>query len=540
LAPFGRLPRCAELRLTRIGIRSVSADIALCDGDGNLVAELVECWFRRVELAREGSIDERALRVDLVPAPLAESTTTSVMERVGALILRLADVREPDPAQREQGLLLDALIGSIVLRSMTRIVDAGRSFTIEELVETGLLAPASDKLAEWALRLLERFGAASEAESEWRIEATNDLPDVEEVWRLLLADAPELVAELALAAAAVDSLPTILASGPRSPDALLAQMMEHLLHFSPASAANVGLLCDTLQEIATNWPRGQPLRILELGAIGGGATRRVLDRLAQSGAAFSYLATSGDAEQSARLAFLAESFNGVSARRWSPQDGTEALDQTVFDIILAVNACARLQLDANGFTDLRELLAPNGVFVAVEPEPNPLWDMAFGQGPGWWLAWSQASDGSPLRSADEWCTELAAAGFQSADAASSGWTPWPCAVMWGTAPPRQETSRSDPGQPRSVLVVAGDAAFAAVIHDRLGEAGHWVTLAGPANAFADGLQDRSGSDAPPIILFIAGGSCPDDPTELASQQIAALARLATQAADSRSELWVIT
>ncbi|HEX3523857.1 MAG TPA: beta-ketoacyl synthase N-terminal-like domain-containing protein, partial [Stellaceae bacterium] len=40
LAPFGRLPRRVELRLTRIGIRSVSADIALCDGDGNLVAEL--------------------------------------------------------------------------------------------------------------------------------------------------------------------------------------------------------------------------------------------------------------------------------------------------------------------------------------------------------------------------------------------------------------------------------------------------------------------------------------------------------------------
>ena len=314
---------------------------------------------------------------------------------------------------------------------------------IEELVETGLLAPASGEIAEWALRLLERFGAASEAGSEWRIEATTDLPDAEEVWRLLLADAPDLVAELALAAAAVDSLPNILASGPRSPDALLAAMTEHLLHSSPASAASIGLLCDALQEIAANWPRGRPLRILELGAIGGGATRRVLDRLAQSGAALSYVATSADAEQSARLSFLAESFNGVSACQWSPQDGTEALDQTGFDIILAVNACARLQLDANGFADLRKLLAPNGVFVAVEPEPNPLWDMVFGQGPGWWRAGSRASDGSPLRSAEEWCTELAAAGFRSADAASSAWAPWPCAILWGTAPapPRKLPAR---------------------------------------------------------------------------------------------------
>ncbi len=541
LAPFGRLPRRAELRITRIGIRSVSADIVLCDGDGDLVAELAECWFRRVALGRGGSIDDRALRIDLVPAPLAEFATPPVMERIGAIILRLADAREPDPARREQALLLEALIGSIALRSMTRIVDAGRSFRIEELVESGLVAPASHEIAEWALRLLERFGAASEAGSEWRIAATTDLPDVEEVWRLLLADAPDLVGELALAAAAVDSLPNILAGGPRAPDALLASVTEHLLHSSPASAVNVSLLCDALQEIATNWPRGRPLRILEFGAIGGGATRRVLDRLAQSDAALSYVATSGDAEQSARLSFLAESFNGVSARLWSPQDGTEALDQTGFDIILAVNACARLQLDANGFADLRKLLAPNGVFVAIEPEPNPLWEMVFGQGPGWWRAGSRASDESPLRPAEEWCTELAAAGFRSADAISSAWTPWPCAILWGTAPSRQEISRADPGEPRSVLVVAGNAALAAFVHDRLGEAGHRVTLAGQSDVFASGLPDHSGGDAPPPnILFIAEGSGPGDPTELASQQIAALAQLATQAADRRLELWVIT
>jgi NADPH:quinone reductase-like Zn-dependent oxidoreductase/NAD(P)-dependent dehydrogenase (short-subunit alcohol dehydrogenase family)/acyl carrier protein/SAM-dependent methyltransferase len=538
LAPFGRLPRRVELRLTRIGIRSVSADIALCDGDGNLVAELAECWFRRVELGRAGSVDERALRVDLVPAPLAEAAPPPALERVGTVILRLTDAREPDPARREQGLLLDALIGSIALRSMTRIVDAGRSFSIEELVETGLLAPASSEIAEWALRLLERFGAASETGSEWRIEAANDLPDIEEVWRLLLADAPDLVAELALSAAAVDSLPNILAGGPRAPDALLAAMTEHLVHSSPASAASVGLLCDVLQEIATNWPRGRPLRILELGAIGGGATRRVLDRLAQSGAAFRYVASSGDAEQSARLSFLAESFDGVSACRWSPQDGVKALEQTGFDIILAVNACARLELGANGFADLRKLLVPNGIFVAVEPAPNPLWDMVFGQSPGWWQAPSPSGDGSPLRSAEEWCTDLAAAGFRSADAASGALAPWPCAILWGTAPPREETSSPDPGEPRSVLVVARDAALAAVLRERLGEAGHRVTL---ADAFADELQDQTGSDAsPPIVLFMAGGSCPGDPTELASQQIAALARMAIQAAERRSELWVIT
>jgi NADPH:quinone reductase-like Zn-dependent oxidoreductase/NAD(P)-dependent dehydrogenase (short-subunit alcohol dehydrogenase family)/acyl carrier protein len=91
------------------------------------------------------------------------------------------------------------------------------------------------------------------------------------------------------------------------------------------------------------------------------------------------------------------------------------------------------------------------------------------------------------------------------------------------------------------LVVANDPALAAAVHDRLGNAGHRVALAGQANAFIGGLQDQGGSETPQsTVLFLAESSCPDDPTEQASQQIAALARVATQAADRRSELWVIT
>jgi phthiocerol/phenolphthiocerol synthesis type-I polyketide synthase C len=540
LGPFGRLPCRAELRLTRIGVRSVSADIFLCDDRGDLVAELAECWFRRVELGHGGSVGERALRVDLVPAPLTEPAVASALDRIGAVLLRLADAREPDPARREQALLLDALIGSVVLRSMLGFVDAGRAFTIGDLVQSGLVAADSRDIAEWALRLLERFGAAAETGSEWRVETTADLPEIEEVWRLLLADAPDLVAELALTAAAVDSLPKILADGPRSPDASLASMTEHLLQGSPASATGVGLICEALHEIAANWPRGRPLRILELGATGNGATRRILDRLTQSGAALRYIATSGDPEQSARLSFLAESFIGVSAWQWSPRDGAEALDWSSFDVILAVNACARLQLDALGFADLRKLLAPGGVFVAVEPEPNPLWDMVFGQSHGWWRAGSPANDRSPLRSVEEWCSELSGAGFRSADMAAKAWTPWPYAIFWGIAPPRQDASRSGLVELRSAVLVGGDVGLATALQDCLSEVGFRAALADGANRLPDALPDRGDETLPQTIIFIAEGSSLGDPVELAAEQTAALARAATQAAERGSELWVIT
>ena len=363
LAPFGRVPRRARVRLTRTGTRSVSADVALYDEHGGLVAELADCWFRRIELTRGNDIDERGLRVDLVPAPLTYASPTSALECFGSTISRIARAGKPAPDQREQGLLIDALVASIAFRSMLRVVQPGRPFTIAELVETGSIVPEAGQIAEWALRLLERFGVAAETGSEWRIDEASELPDVEDVWRLLLADAPDLIAELALTAAAVESLPRMLAGGPRVPEAALAPMTEHLLHASPASAASLEVLHGALREISAQWPQGRPLRILELAATGGGPTRRVLDDLAQSGAAIRYLATNADAGQTARLSFLAKSFTGFAACQWSLADGVEALGQTCYDVILTVNACARLKLDTAELNSLREMLAPGGIFI---------------------------------------------------------------------------------------------------------------------------------------------------------------------------------
>ena len=63
-------------------------------------------------------------------------------------------------------------------------------------------------------------------------------------------------------------------------------------------------------------------------------------------------------------------------------------------------------------TALRDLLAPGGLFIAVEPDPNPLWDVVFGRAAGWWRGAGAGAGGSPLRSGEEWRVELAIAGFE--------------------------------------------------------------------------------------------------------------------------------
>src|SRR5207244_1997957 len=192
--------------------------------------------------------------------------------------------------------------------------------------------------------------------------------------------------------------------------------------------------------------------------------------------AIAYLATCADSEQASRLSSLAESYVGISASRWVPRDGNEALGGGAFDIILAVNACARLQLDPIGLANLRDLLLPGGLFLALEPEPNAFWDLVFGQNASWWQDPGREDDVSPLRVSEDWRAELAAAGFESAGAAGTGMAPWPSAVFWGSAPIGAEAPFTDRASPTMITLVGGDHAFADALQGVL-DPGHRVTRA---------------------------------------------------------------
>jgi phthiocerol/phenolphthiocerol synthesis type-I polyketide synthase C len=540
VAPFGRVARQARLRLTRSGVRSASADIVLYDEVGAVIAELEDCWLRRVELGRRVSPDERLFRVDLVPAPLAELDLPVVLAEAGAALGRLAANREPDLGQRDQALLLNALIGASALPSLNELVAPGRSFTIGELTDAGRVALASRGFVECLLTVLEQLGAATEIEGEWRIDPASDLPNAAEIWRLLLADAPDLVAELALAASVLEDLPRILAEGPGHAPSRLSPMVEQLLQASPASVASLDLLCDALDDLGAAWPQDRSLRILEVGAVSG-TTRRLLERLSSSGVAVTYLATSADAGQIDRLSAVIHSFVGADTQTWSPRDGVDALGEARFDIVLAVNACARLQLDAAVLAVMRDLLVPGGLLAAVDPEPNAFWDVVFGQVVGWWQTASMAGAISPMRSGEEWRAELASAGFHAVGAAGVVASPWPCALFWGSAPARPEPVIAEPSSSRRITLVGGDKSFTAALLDRLAVAAHRVETEHSLDfldvAGAGACLERNPGTVD-IILFLSDQSNGDD--RRAAHQVAALAPVAFEAERRQAALWVVT
>jgi acyl transferase domain-containing protein/NADPH:quinone reductase-like Zn-dependent oxidoreductase/acyl carrier protein len=536
-APFGRPPHSARLRVTRIATRSASADIALFDEAGELVGELSDCWFRRVELTRRGTPEDNALRIDLVPAPLIEAAAPAMLQRIDKIVARVL-ATDRDPAQRhdEHALLVDALIASVALHAVRSVVDPDVPFAIDEMIGAGAVAADSGAFFEYLLRLLARFGAASEHDRVWRLVGSGDLPDIGDVWRLLLAEAPELVAELALVAAADEELPRLLIGGLRQGDPSPVPMVEHLLHGSPVSAAGIDLLCAALGEIAAEWPAGRPLRVLELGA-DGGATRRLLDHLTQTGVALAYRATSPDQEQATRLGFIVSAVAGASASCWSPREPAGDLGGGRFDVIVSAHAGTRLQLDAAALAQLCDLLAPGGLFIAAEPAPNPLWDVVFGRYAAWWQSTTMTAEGSPLRSRNEWRSDLAMSGFGDLGTAALAAGPWPNSVIWGRAPPVADAVPEEAATPCSITLITAAGSVDPVFREQMARLGHRVRLIDGVefSVAAEGADGDAGNDIALLVVEEEG-----DAVEKAAQQIALLARVATAAAERQVPLWVTT
>ena len=524
-APFGRGVSHARLRLTRVGTRSAAADIVLFDAAGNGVAELSDCWFRRVELTRHSAPEDSALRIDLVPAPLVEATSPAVLGRTAEIVGRLLDRPAYSLARhQEQALLLDALIAAMAREAVLGVVDPDTSFAVEEVVEAGAIAPEAAALFGALLRVLAAVDAATQTGLQWSIAGDTELPEISEIWRLLLAETPDLVAELALIAAAAAELPQLLADGPRPVETAPVPMVEHLLHGSPGGAAGIDLVCATLGEIAASWPPRRPLRVLEIGA-DGGATRRLLDRLAQSDVAFAYTATSPDPDPAARLGLITAAIAGASAGRWSPHDATDDPDGGRFDVILSVHAGFRLALDGAALARLHDLLTPGGLLIAVEPAPNPLWDLVVGRYAGWGRS-------GALRSPEAWHDELASAGFVDIGTAALAAGAWPSSVLWAQAPPASAAAAPQmaAGCPIS-LIAAGDS-LPAGLPEQLARAGHRASEVDAAAFVAS-----AGGDGDIAIIVIDEGA---EPVAQAAALIAVVARVAAAAAERHIPLWLVT
>jgi pyochelin synthetase len=346
----------AEVETTARTHPAVGGAVVLVDGDRPLERRLVAF----VEAARTDPGGQGP-----VPARLA-SAAVAAGDEVLAGVDRARYLRFAEGLDR-----LAIPVMARTLQAAGLFTQASDVHTYPEIVAAAQVAPRHHRLVRRWLRALASEGVLERSGPGWRLVRPIGPHDADHAWSAILQAADRTDAGLlGYFRASVDHLPALL-RGDTDPLALLfpqgrvdiSQDLYERTLFNRWANQAAGV---AVRELARSRPVGRPLRLMEVGAGGGGTTAAVLEAL--DGIEFAYQCTD-----------LSPYFVGLTEARFAGHDGirfgTYDLDEDYraqglapgsFDVIVAGDVLHAIADVDRTLGRLRELLAPGGWLVAIE------------------------------------------------------------------------------------------------------------------------------------------------------------------------------
>ena len=485
----------ARVRLSARGERGAAADLALRDASGGAVAAVEGVWFQRVRLPG-GAADAAAFRVDLVPAapgPNAEAPDGPDL----CAVLDAARRRDAALDLGEASLLLEGFCAAAAHAALA-------------------VAPADSVQGDFAralLRDLESDGLAAPGPAGPRVLPAPDMPDGLGIWRQVLLEQPALAPDLAWLALAAERLPVALAAGRPAvagDDAIAAP--------PPESAAFDRLsvvLAEAATAFAAAWPRGRPLRVLEIGAGNGPLTARIAAALGATGlrVLLHAAALPGGRGGPPRLPPDASATVEFAPAVWDPLGPDAPLVQA--DLVVGLAAGAALRAGGALPSALRHAVAPGGALLLAEPLPCRVWDFCCGQDPAWRHA--------PPPSAEAWAEALRDAGWDAPPPCPLAAAPWPAVLVAA----RAAAGAAVLAAPISRRVALFAGADAAALRDRLASALQARGAAVSLGVLTDLESVPPAALRGALVVALATAEAPD--AETLGGGLAAVARLAAAA-----------
>lgn len=403
-------------RLKRGSARSVVADFELLDSRGGLLARASGCRFRAAPLKRHDRRAVSAWETRVVPLPhpvdaasaslpalpaMLDSMRTGLVARAGE---RLGWFRETLP-------LVEALTLSFAHQAML-----GLALAHPDDWQARLATPH----ARWMAALLEQEGLVEEQGGRVVMVAEPDLPPADELWRVLLQDAPACLPQLALLGRVGSRLPELL-RGATDADALVRELRHSPIaearHDDDPAYLGTRLAAEALlRKLAVELPAGRKLRVLELAA-GSSELPRVVAATCR-GDAFDYVLAVPDEEIQARQHAEYHEQPGVVVARLDASTWTLTAGHALpehFDVVIVRHCLHRASDPRGALAQVRAWLARGGVVLLAERHPDWSADFVEGLDPTWWQQpEGEALDSLPrssLRSPLAWQQALADAGF---------------------------------------------------------------------------------------------------------------------------------
>ncbi|MBM7815047.1 type I polyketide synthase [Saccharothrix algeriensis] len=513
-------------------------DIEVLDPDGAVAVELEGVRVRR--MVRPDGTAVGRLRTALRAAPRAgEPAGPGPLPGAEVLLAaagpRLADLRAAYEADLAGAAELGEQIAAHRLAGALGEL-AGPEFGLDDLVPAGVAARHT-RLVELLLPVCLARGALV-GTGRGRLRVRGDGRDVDRAVRRLLAEHPAAGAEAVLDLALNHDLAALL-TGARDPARHAAtEENERLLdrHFdlAPSCRSRNLVVQELVRQAARRWPADRPLRVLEVGAGGGGLTAAVLPVLPADRTRYTF--TDVSAPRLARAAQRFAHHAGVEFRALDldRDPAGQGFPEGGVDLVLAADALHAAPDLGRALAGVAALLAPGGRLLATEPHNPVRLAPLFGlQAEFWQPRDRDLRPRTALLPADEWPPLLRRAGFT--DVRQLGWGGGDYSVLVATAPDAARALPAlppgDPGRPWLLLVEADDGVELAEGTARL------LRAAGcpPPRVLPAARWAPDGTD--PQVVLVLGGPV-DDPVERTTRCAALLRAVAGR--PGTGSVWLVT
>lgn len=391
--------------------RSLAADFALCDRDGNVLVRATACRFRAAPSLRSAEQEPVFWTVEPVLCPLPDTEDSGFVPDPEAL---KADIEasvwnKQDPKRtlwyKNTLPLLDAMTMSLALEAFDKIV--------RKVGKDGFASVLKNPCARYWARVLQQEGFMKITEQGPSFDAS--LPESENIMREALSADPQALPYFVRAGRAGLRLADIFLGKQEGMD-VYAELMR------PSSACamlrdldnllNSGMnraLAHIVRKLAEKLPAGRQLRVLEVCEAESGTSEKGQARASTLAQICRALCSSGQIKRD-RIDLVAaiQEGEGASGKKSTHrfEDGFSceivslgqdewniADNRGGFDLVYVEHCLFKVPNRSLALTDLQGTLRPGGLLVLAERSPDLYAELVEGLVPSFWRKAATTEDG---------------------------------------------------------------------------------------------------------------------------------------------------
>ena len=243
--------------------------------------------------------------------------------------------------------------------------------------------------------------------------------------QVLIRDHPESI-DVKLMCAVGESLPAVIQGKTTMLEHMMQDdMLDEFYKRGLGFARYNGYLASMASQIAHRYPH---MKVLEIGAGTGGATKNILHQLDKSFSSYTYTDISTGFFEKAQEIFKSYKNRMIFRPLDIEEDpAAQGFPLGSYDLVIASNVLHATRELGQTLKNVRSLLKPGGFLLLLEitcTEPIRL-SFTMGGLPGWWLGAEDGRTLSPCISSAKWNSQLRRVGFSGVDSITPDHDPLP-------------------------------------------------------------------------------------------------------------------